>query len=543
MFLILTIVSAAVASYAFPNTTTTNSTTSLCKVFPGDKEWPSVFEWNSLNKTISGRLVKTIPLGSPCHYPDYDQAVCEELQDEWIWESVQPCELGNYVHYAADVSGPEDIKSTIAFAREKNIRFVIRNTGHDYNGRSTGAGALSVRTHGLKDIEFIDEWASEEYTGSAVKLGAGVQGYEIMAAARDRGLVVVGGECATVGISGGYTQGGGHSALSTSYGLAADNVLEWEVITSDGELLVANETSYTDLFWALRGGGPGTYGVVTSMTIRTHPNVVVGGASLSFYSATTTTENFYQAIQSFHELLPAMVDAGGMVIHYFNTEYFMIAPFTAYNKTATESQEILTPFIQSLANLGINYTVTYSEFDTYYDHYDQYFGPLPQGNIPIGQGLFGARLIPRDVVSNITSAWQEVIELGALWIGVGTDVSPYGSTDTTSVVPAWRKALVHASITLPWNFTAPWGEMLDQADKMTQQVMPIVEAATPGSGAYVNEGDFQQPNFQDVFWGDNYAKLLGIKRKYDPQSFFYTRIAVGSEAWTVGNDGRMCRAS
>lgn len=336
---------------------------------------------------------------------------------------------------------------------------------------------------------------------------------------------------------------GGHSALSTSYGLSADNVLEWEVVTADGQFLIANETTNSDLFWALRGGGPGTYGVVTSMTIKTHPNVVVGGASLSFYSATTTTEIFYQAIQTFHELLPDMVDAGGMVIHYFNTEFFMISPFTAYNKTAAESQEILAPFVQSLGDLGINYTVTYSEFDTYYDHFDEYFGPLPTGNIPIGQGLYGGRLIPRDVVTDIASAWQEVIELGALWVGVGTDVSSYGSAETTSVVPAWRKALVLAAITLPWNFTAPWDEMLAQADKMTEQVMPIVEAATPGSGAYVNEGDFQQPNFQEVFWGDNYDKLLAIKAKYDPDNFFYTRIAVGSEAWTVANDGRMCRSS
>lgn len=430
--------------------------------------------------------------------------------------------------------------------------------------RSTGAGALSIRTHGLKDIDFIDEWVGEEYVGSAVRLGAGVQGYEIMAAARDRSLVVVGGECATVGIAGGYTQGGrsrhhqatmpvaiveadispgGHSALSTSYGLSVDNVLEWEVVTADGQFLTANGTSNSDLFWALRGGGPGTYGVVTSMTIKTHPNVVVGGASLSFYSVSTTTESFYQAIQSFHELLPAMVDAGAMVIHYFNTEYFMIAPFTAYNKTAAESQEILAPFVQTLTSLGINYTVTYSEFDTYYDHFNEYFGPLPQGNIPVGQGLYGARLIPRDVVSNITSAWQEIIELGALWVGVGTDVGPYGSSVTTSVVPAWRKAIVHASITLPWNFTAPWSEMLAQADKMTEQVMPVVEAATPGSGAYVNEGDFQQPDFQEVFWGENYDKLLAIKAKYDPDNFFYTRVAVGSEAWTVANDGRMCRSA
>jgi hypothetical protein len=105
------------------------------------------------------------------------------------------CELRNYVRYAVDSSGPVDIQRTIAFAASKNIRLVIRNTGHDYLGRSTGVGSLAVWTHHLKDITHIPAYKGSGYTGSAFKLGAGVQGFEIMAAARDKGLVVVGGEC------------------------------------------------------------------------------------------------------------------------------------------------------------------------------------------------------------------------------------------------------------------------------------------------------------------------------------------------------------
>ncbi|KAI4604481.1 hypothetical protein KJ359_000619 [Pestalotiopsis sp. 9143b] len=559
----------AVAAIAAISAQETYPIASDCKVFPGDEAWPSDAEWASLNETVGGRLVKTIPVGSPCHDPNYNATLCDEIKQEWSWEEIhfnstssvmapffanqscdpfqpqsRPCELGNYVRYAVDVAGPEDIKSTIAFAQEKNIRFVIRNTGHDFNGRSTGAGALSVRTHGLKDINFIDEWVSETYTGSAVKVGAGVQGFEIVTAASDHGRVVITGECPTVGIAGGYSQGGGHSALSNAFGLSADNVLEWQVVTADGQFLVANETSNSDLFWALRGGGPGTYGVVTSLTVRTHPDAVVAGATLSFSSNGTTANTFWQAVQTFHELLPAMVDAGAMVIYIIKSDSFGIPFLTVYNKTEAECREILSPFIRTLEELKINSTVAYTESATYLEHYNETFGPLPEGGLAIDQGLFGGRLVQRDLVPNITaSAFRPLTEIGVALTGVSLDVSKFGSAATTSVVPAWRTALVHAVLNLPWSYTAPWADNVAQANKMTEQAMPIIEAATPGSGAYVNEADFQQPNFQDVFWGDNYARLLEIKATYDPENFFYTRIAPGSEAWTVANDGRMCRST
>lgn len=373
-------------------------------------------------------------------------------------------------------------------------------------------------------------------------MGAGVQGYEIMAAGREEGLIVVGGECATVGISGGYTQGGGHSAISTSFGLSADNVLEWEVVTANGTLLTANSKENSDLFWALRGGGPSTYAVVISMTTKTHPDAVLGGATLAFYAAENSQDLFYEGIQEFHVALPDMVDAGTMVVYYFTDAFFEISPLNAYNKTSVEVAEILAPYLRMLDSIGINYTVAYTQFDTYYEHYDNYFGPLPQGNIQIGNALHSARFIPRSVAANISSTWQQVVEAGVTWIGVGVDVSPFGCDETTSVHPGWRDALVHASVTLPYNFTAPIEDMVAQADTMTNEIMPLIEAVTPNAGAYSNEGDFQQPDFQHVFWGTNYQKLLAIKKKYDPDNFFYARVTVGSEVWSVAEDGRMCRA-
>lgn len=419
---------------------------------------------------------------------------------------------------------------------------MVRNTGHDYLGRSTGAGALAVWTHHLKSITHLPTHDSGDYSGPAFKLGAGVQGFEIMAAARDKGLIVVGGECPTVGIAGGYTQGGGHSAISTSFGLAADNVLNWEIVTANGELINANAAENSDIFWALNGGGGSTFGVVVSMTVKAHQEAVFGGASLSFFTEGNSQQALYDGIQAFHEELPAMVDAGAMVVHYFTSAFFMISPLSAYNKTAEDVKAMLAPFVTKLESKGINFTVSYTQFDTYYEHFDKYFGPLPLGNIQVGIAQYGTRLIPRSVVADISGTWKAVVEKGVTWIGVGTDVKPFGSAESTSVHPAWRDAIVHATLTLPWNFTAPWSEVLETQKKMTEVIIPLVEAATPGSGSYANEADFRQPNFQSTFWGTNYDKLLRIKKEHDPNDFFYATVGVGSEAWAIQSDGRMCRA-
>ncbi|KAL3426782.1 FAD binding domain-containing protein [Phlyctema vagabunda] len=543
-----------------------------CRCLPGDACWPTAATWKTLNSTVGGRLVATVPLGKPCHDPSYNAAQCTALQNGWLNPSLhmessssvmapffanqscdpfQPqsraCTLGNYVNYAVNVSTTDDVIAAVNFAQKYNIRFVIRNTGHDYLGKSTGAGALSVWTHHLKKIEFLD-WSDSNYKGKAMRVGAGVQGFDALTASKAQGLVTVGGECSTVGVAGGYTQGGGHSALSTNFGLGADNTLSFDVVTANGCLVTASRTQNADLYWALSGGGGGTYGVVVSMTAKAHPDTIVGGAMLVFYPTDTTADIFYQAIDKFHALLPAMVDAGTMVVYYFTNAFFQIAPITAYGKTAEQTVAVLSSFTAVLDSLNITYSLTSTTSATYYDHYNTYFGPLPYGNINVGIAQYGGRLISRDnVASNLPAlakAYRSITEDGVTFIGVGTNVSSTAITQGVSnaVLPAWRTALVHATLTLPWDFTAPWSDMIALQDKMTNSIVPQMEAVTPNSGTYMNEADFRQPGFKEKFFGANYNKLLAIKNKYDPNHLFYAVTAVGSDAWTVAKDGRMCRA-
>lgn len=456
----------------------------------------------------------------------------------------QPCLLGNYVSYAVNVSCTADVSAALAFATKNNIRVVVRNTGHDFFGRSTGAGALGIWTHNLKSVSVIKNYSSAGYSGAAIKVGAGIQGFEILEAAHAQGFVAVTGECPTVGVAGGFTQGGGHSALSTQFGLAADQTLEFEVVTAAGTVLTASPSQNSDLYWALSGGGPG-FGVVTSMTVRAHPEAIVGGAQIDIFAASTTQENFNRVISEFYAMIPTMIDQGAMVVYLMNNQILEVKPITVWNSTADFVENtVLAPFTALLSELGVPATIKYTEL-SYFDHYSTYMGPLPYGSLDVGDFNYGSRLIPRSVLVNNNDGLQAVIQnltaQGVVMAGSSANYArPAGVNN--AVLPAWRNTTIHLQIGTPWNNTAPWSQMVADQNTITHEYMPQLEAVTPGSGIYMNEGDFQQPNFQQEFFGSNYNTLLSIKKKYDPNSLFWGNRLVGSEAWTVANNGRMCRA-
>jgi hypothetical protein len=132
-----------------------------------------------------------------------------------------------------------------------------RNTGHEFVGRSTGAGALSVWTHYLKDFEKVPDFAVGGYRGGAAHVGVGLEAWETHDAMAQHGVTLVAPSYLTVGAFGGFMAGGGHSTLTSYYGLASDQVLSLNVVTAGGDFVTAEPTVNSDLFFALRGGGGG----------------------------------------------------------------------------------------------------------------------------------------------------------------------------------------------------------------------------------------------------------------------------------------------
>ena len=265
-----------------------------------------------------------------------------------------PCTIGALQRYAVNVSGAEDIRATLQFAQQNNIRVVIRNTGHDYLGKSTAPGAIALWMHHLKNITY-SQYVSSFYNGPALRLGAGVQGFEAMAAAHVHNQVVLTGNCESIGVVGGFLQGGGHSQLASRFGLAADQVLEWEVVTADGELLTASPNENADLYWALAGGGGGTYAIVLSATVKIYPEMVTAAANLTFSGTHVPPQVFWDIVQNFIVQIQSLTDLGAVAIWAIIGSTFSLTPVTLPGGSRKQLDDNLASTLKLLNYHNVTY--------------------------------------------------------------------------------------------------------------------------------------------------------------------------------------------
>ncbi len=406
-------------------------------------------------------------------------------------------------------------------------------------------------THNLKSISFTN-YSSSYYEGPAVKIGAGVQGYEAYTEANALDLRVVGGECPTVGLAGGFTAGGGHSSFSSLYGMAADQALEWEVVTANGTHLIATPEQNSDLYWALSGGGAGTFAVVLSLTSKAYPDGNFGGVGMTILKANVSNATFWVAVELWEAFQLDIVDAGGVATWFILPFGLLVNPIGLPGKTKSGVDKFMAPFLSKLDALGINKSsgslqVNETSFPAFFDHYFAYNGPYPYGAISSSQ-VTGGRLLPRSTFESATEALMNVTKLicnipGMSFGGFTGHPTLFAGNATASsnaVLPAWRDSVMSVFIIGTWNFTAPIGDNLKLQQLMTDVVDPALKSISVGSGTYLNEANFQEPNWKQEFYGANYERLVEVKRNYDPEGLFYAVTAVGSDSWDMDGDGRLC---
>ncbi|RPA75739.1 FAD/FMN-containing isoamyl alcohol oxidase-like protein MreA [Ascobolus immersus RN42] len=543
------------------------SAASKCKVIPGDKGWPSVDAWNHLNKTVDGRLIKTIPPAAACYKSfggvnTYDAEGCAEAtvgwsDQEWLfnqpggtlwpfWSNMtclptedpnSSCTLGRLPVYTIDATKAEHVQAGVNWARNHNIRLVIKNTGHDFGGKSLGASALSIWTHNFKELKI-------EETQAVV--GSGWQAGDLYAELHKKKKVVVGGECAGVGITGGFIQGGGNGPLSPLYGMASDHALSFKVVTADGKIVTANKDKNSDLYWALRGGGGGTFGVVLSVTMRIFPDLKFAGAVLNITDPSNSLDTFWKGIEIFHGQSEHWTD-NDMYVYYElafgGPTMFWSKPLLAPGKTKAQLAKILEPLFEQLDAAGVKYSAEINEYPDFVTTHNSIFDTEGVGFNMLTSG----RLIHKDdFMKNYVPITKILREMATLPDGRGRVIvshilrpGKYGVDENSGINPLWKDM-----ITLPlWNVY-----VLENTPEAIQAGIDDVayfdekiKALTPKSGAYLNEANLFDPDWAKDMYGSKYKRLSQIKKKYDPKELFYAKTAVGSEKW-VEDGARLCRA-
>ncbi|KAF5965348.1 isoamyl alcohol oxidase [Fusarium bulbicola] len=335
-----------------------------CKLSPFDATWPVDAEWAALNSSISGSLIKTRPAASSCYKTNpFDAPLnCNIVEANWtqstfhanLPESISAplyannsclppgapgynkalgCHLGGYPSYVVNATSDEQIALAVKWASKRNIRLVVKGTGHDLSGRSSGAHSLSIWTRHMQRVEFDPNWIvpGTNKTDTVLIAVSGLTYGDAVGHALKHGHVIVSGNDATVGL-GGHIQGGGHGPLSSTFGLAADNIYQVRVVTTQGHILTADATKNQDLLWAIRGGGAGQYGIVTEYVLKAYPapSVIETGFTIS--------------PRELLRVLPDLMDAGlaGAAVVQGNHKagVSISQGFYAFNKSKTATEEL-----------------------------------------------------------------------------------------------------------------------------------------------------------------------------------------------------------
>ncbi|KAF9639568.1 putative fad binding domain protein [Lasiodiplodia theobromae] len=560
-----------------------------CKVFPGDADWPAEDVWQALNTVVDNALIKTIPSAHDCHdeeYGPYDAEKCAFVAQQWnnsyfhaddptsiswpLWQGrtclptgyngTSTCTLGGYPSYVVNVSTVAQIQIAVNFARYFDIRLVVKNTGHDFAGKSTGAGALSIWTHYLKDMEFYKAYETPTYSGPAIHVGSGVQAFELYQYAEDNDVTVIGGECESVGVTGGYVLGGGHSPLSSIYGMSADHVLALNVITPDGRFLTASETTHADLFWALRGGGGSTYGVVSSVVVKALPKIPVTISRFSFSTGpNVTADTFWAGFRAYFDDFIVNADAGTYSYFYLlplgdGQFSFEMRPWFAPNKTVDEFEAIAEPWWARLRELGIPFTPNTTHHESFHAAWRAGFSLEMVGLVT---SRSGGRLFPKqnfetaEARDATLAAFRNTTEQGAVLLAYNMkNAAPADQArDANAVNTHWRDSYMLANAGGGFiDVDASAEEIRESFEYLTNDVFGVWRKVAPTGGAYLSESDIFEPDWQEAFYGEHYERLYALKQEIDPLDVFYAPTAVGSENWEVRSEdgwynqnGRLCR--
>ncbi|KAJ7477203.1 FAD-binding domain-containing protein [Mycena galericulata] len=544
--------------------TTGSTSKSACRNGPGSAGYPNATAWNALNSTVSGRLVSVVPSakfckslpGGACTDAQWGSAVFRKTipgamnQPNWEqgYDLTPPslclrngttCGQGDVPIYSVEAQTVADIQAAVKFASTHNLRVAVKSSGHDTLGRSTAPGSLMIRTAQLQNISFTDAFfVGAENMGSAVTLGGGVPDQNLFQQAKLQGKFAVASSAATISPAGGWVQGAGHSSMSPKYGLGADNALEFQIVVASGELLQVNSILNPDLFYALRGGGAGSWGVVVSATFKTYPTFNATFSTILLTVANDTVAGALATLHAQHIFDLDPVRAG----QYFWFERASTAADSAStfllltylpDQTSAQSAALLAPFLNaSLAIPG----VSMQEQQYLYNDINDGLYSADDG---VGTNLVeGSRLIPAATYQDpakVGEVYRQLLSSGSqLLFGhivAGGKVAENANI-SSAVNPAWRTAKTHILIINTWT-DADSIEEIDTIRKRFQtQQLPILEQLSgPDAGAYSNEADVLEPHFETTFFGPNYAKLSEIKTKYDPDDLFIVGAGVGSERW------------
>ncbi len=470
---------------------------------------PVEADWAALARSLQGTLVR----------PDSPQYLTAFQLYSPRFDGIRP----EAIAYCAS---PADVQACLAFTRKFSLPLAARGGGHSYAGYSTTTGLVV-------DVTRMNAVRVNASAGNAI-VGAGARLIDVYAAVAQRGMVIPAGSCPTVGIAG-VTLGGGIGVLGRKFGLTCDNLLAAQVVVADGRMLTCDANTNADLFWALRGGGGGNFGVVTSFTFQTHQVTTLSLFTLDW--PWSSAANMVDAWQNWAPHAPDELWSNCLLLGTGDKKTDPIARVNgvyvgdtaALNALLRQftSQISVAPASSYVSESGILETMLI-EAGCYGKTVSECHLP---GQTPDGQEQrdtysaksdFYTRTLPRQGIDNLVSAIDRrqassTIAGGGILLDASGGAINRVAADATAFVH--RDALFSAQYLAHWNasdsssvVTANYSWMADT----WQAMRPYASGA-----AYQNYIDPNLADWQNAYYGANLSRLQRIKATYDPGNLFH----------------------
>jgi len=481
--------------------------------------WPSDTQWGELKAKITGSKLHAIgdsnqymsqcsATGALAAYGllNNGQGRCMQYQSC----SKAKCEVGgawNIPEYSVEASTESDVVEAIKFANEHNIQVTVKTTGHNYAGASMGDGTLLIWMRNYeKYLNITDNYTlcGQTYY-AAIKVGGG-QVWEEVYKATGNNYHIIGGGGLTVSAAGGWLMGGGLSASARQYGMGVDQVLQFNIVKADGTAATASQCENEDLFWALRGGGGGSFGVVTSVVYKLHETKPF--CEMYFY-ATDFSEHTNWDSKTVVKWIEYWVDTAPSLDRRWGGYWTFSYGILYFEGTQAElNNDTFYTNLKAMDNMEISVKCKQSYFAVRGGPDDLVTDETGQASLNIA-----SRLISIDEAKNnpqkLQNTFYTMLSLGFHTFnyvlgGAMMDVA----VNATSVHPAMRTAIF-------------------QMETFDERMIQKLREEYPDSGAGFNHAARNEPDWKNQFWGTNLAKLQGLKKEYDPDNRFNCWHCVG----------------
>ena len=503
-----------------------------CYCTPSQSCWPEKAEWDTLSTNLEGKLTKLNPSGYEQCFTHGTDARGISGEGEGICMHAHNCRhefcAGKGVEdipaYSAEIKSVEDIQAALDFANRYDIAVTIKTTGHSYSGSSSGKDTLMLWMANFPKASRVLSTFNDScgvVTENVLAVNGG-ETWESAYTAVGSDFHLVGGGGLTVSAAGGWLMGGGLSALSRLHGIGVDNVLAFDLVLANTTHVSVDACSFPDLFWALRGGGGGSFGVVTSVRYKLHPVTNVTLFTLTILPPDLENpEDLGVFLYLVNRFIDQWVDVSPHLDRrwggYWGLNFFILY-YQGSNNDDVQSTFIddMEAWKASLGPIGERIVLLVRPFPSYWDSRGR--GATTD---PTGQEFndIASRLIPRDFVVNNGTAAKNMLKFLAnhgfglfnyFLGGAVADVAP----TATAVHPALREAI--------WQIETFGGGRFN-----SEFMMAHIRSQVPDSGSGYNHGKRNEPDWRNAFWGSNYEKLETIKAQFDPDNRFNCWHCVG----------------